>query len=70
MENQENPVPAPEQSSGGGDRPKAKIPGANLEQFYYDNKIVRDFGIASVAWGVISLLVGIYIACEIGRAHV
>ena len=36
-----------------------------LEKFFYDNKIVRDFGIASVAWGIISLLVGVLIAVQL-----
>ncbi|MCX6352130.1 MAG: cytochrome-c oxidase, cbb3-type subunit I [Bacteroidetes bacterium] len=43
-----------------------EIPARNsLERFYYDNKTVRDFGIACVAWGVISLLVGVIIACQL-----
>jgi cytochrome c oxidase cbb3-type subunit I/II len=41
---------------------KAPFGGLATERFYYDNKIVRDFGIASVAWGVIALLVGVFIA--------
>ncbi len=36
-----------------------------LEKFFYDNKIVRDFGIASVSWGIISLLVGVLIAVQL-----
>ena len=43
--------------------PEAKSLG--LERFYYDNKIVRDFAIASVSWGVISLLVGVFIASQL-----
>ena len=29
-----------------------------LEQFSYDNKIVKDFAIATAFWGVIGMLVG------------
>lgn len=32
------------------------------ETFYYDNKIVRNFTVATIIWGVIGLLVGIWIA--------
>lgn len=32
------------------------------ETFYYDNKIVRNFTIATIIWGVIGLLVGIWVA--------
>jgi cbb3-type cytochrome oxidase subunit 1 len=30
----------------------------NVQQFQYDNKIVRAFGIASFAFGVVGMLVG------------
>lgn len=36
-----------------------------LEQFNYDNKIVRDFGIATIIWGIIGMSVGLLIACQI-----
>jgi cytochrome c oxidase cbb3-type subunit I/II len=36
-----------------------------LEQFNYDNKIVRDFGIATIIWGVIGMSVGLLIACQL-----
>jgi cytochrome c oxidase cbb3-type subunit I/II len=32
------------------------------EKFYYDNTIVRNFTIATIIWGVIGLLVGIWVA--------
>ena len=32
------------------------------ETFYYDNKIVRNFTVATIIWGVIGLLVGIWVA--------
>lgn len=35
------------------------------EQFYYDNKIVKQFGIATLAWGVIGMLVGLIIALQL-----
>lgn len=35
-----------------------------LEQFYYDNKIVKQFGIATLFWGVIGMLVGILVAFQ------
>jgi len=38
---------------------------ANLETFSYDNKIVRNFAYASVIFGVIGMLVGIYAALEL-----
>ncbi|GGH31917.1 cytochrome-c oxidase, cbb3-type subunit I [Sphingobacterium alkalisoli] len=36
-----------------------------LEQFNYDNKIVRDFGIATIVWGIIGMSVGLLIACQL-----
>ncbi|TJZ50780.1 cytochrome-c oxidase, cbb3-type subunit I [Sphingobacterium olei] len=36
-----------------------------LEQFNYDNKIVRDFGIATIIWGIIGMSVGLLIACQL-----
>jgi cytochrome c oxidase cbb3-type subunit I/II len=35
------------------------------EKFYYDNKIVRDFGIATVVWGIIGMTVGLIIAIQL-----
>jgi len=35
------------------------------EKFYYDNKIVRNFGIATVIWGIIGMLVGLIIAIQL-----
>ena len=37
----------------------------NLETFSYDNKIVRNFAIASVVFGIIGMLVGITIAFQL-----
>jgi cytochrome c oxidase cbb3-type subunit I/II len=37
----------------------------NLEKFSYDNKIVKYFVIATSVWGVIGMLVGLTIACQL-----
>ena len=36
-----------------------------LEKFNYDNKIVRDFAIATVVWGLIGMTVGLLIATQL-----
>ena len=36
-----------------------------LEKFYYDNKIVRAFGYATVLFGVVGMLAGLYAAVQI-----
>ena len=36
-----------------------------VETFYYDNKIVRNFGFATLFWGIIGMLVGVTIAIQI-----
>ncbi len=36
-----------------------------LEKFSYDNKIVRDFTIATLLWGVVGMLVGVLIASQL-----
>ncbi|MFA5619126.1 MAG: cytochrome-c oxidase, cbb3-type subunit I [Weeksellaceae bacterium] len=35
------------------------------EQFYYDNKIVKQFGIATIFWGVVGMLIGLIVALEL-----
>lgn len=35
------------------------------ERFYYDNKIVRNFAIATVVWGIIGMAVGLLIAIQL-----
>jgi cytochrome c oxidase cbb3-type subunit I/II len=37
----------------------------SLEQFYYDNKIVRNFSIATIIWGIVGMLVGVIIATQL-----
>ncbi|MFD1629734.1 cytochrome-c oxidase, cbb3-type subunit I [Pseudopedobacter beijingensis] len=35
------------------------------DKFYYDNKIVRDFAIATMVWGIIGMLVGLLAATQL-----
>ncbi|RZS96423.1 cytochrome-c oxidase, cbb3-type subunit I [Cecembia calidifontis] len=39
--------------------------GTTLEQFNYDNKIVKYFGVATVAWGLVGMLVGLIAAIQL-----
>lgn len=41
-----------------------------LEKFYYNNKLVRNFGIATMVWGIVGLLVGVIIAFELAYPEV
>jgi cytochrome c oxidase cbb3-type subunit I/II len=36
-----------------------------IEKFYYDNKIVRNFTVATILWGAVGFLVGLYVALEL-----
>jgi cytochrome c oxidase cbb3-type subunit I/II len=36
-----------------------------LEKFTYDNKIVRDFGLATIIWGIIGMTVGLLVAMQL-----
>lgn len=36
-----------------------------IEKFYYDNKIVRNFAIATIVWGIIGMTVGLLIAMQL-----
>lgn len=36
-----------------------------MEKFSYDNKIVRDFSVATILWGAIGMLVGVIIAIQL-----
>ncbi|MEP7229279.1 MAG: cytochrome-c oxidase, cbb3-type subunit I [Ginsengibacter sp.] len=36
-----------------------------VEKFYYDNKIVRNFAYATVIWGCVGMLVGLWIALQL-----
>ncbi|GGC71800.1 bifunctional cbb3-type cytochrome C oxidase subunit I/II [Pedobacter quisquiliarum] len=35
------------------------------EKFYYDNKIVRNFAIATIVWGIIGMTIGLFIALQL-----
>jgi cytochrome c oxidase cbb3-type subunit I/II len=39
--------------------------GTTLEKFAYDNKIVKYFGVATIAWGIIGMLVGVIAATQL-----
>ena len=36
-----------------------------LQKFSYDNGIVKNFGIATVVWGLVGMLVGVFIATQL-----
>jgi len=36
-----------------------------VEKFYYDNKIVRNFAYATILWGAVGMLVGLWIALQL-----
>jgi cytochrome c oxidase cbb3-type subunit I/II len=36
-----------------------------VEKFYYDNKIVRNFAYATVLWGVVGMLAGLWVALQL-----
>ncbi|KAA3610298.1 MAG: cytochrome-c oxidase, cbb3-type subunit I [Calditrichaeota bacterium] len=36
-----------------------------VETFYYDNRIVRNFGFATLLWGIVGMLVGVIIAIQL-----
>lgn len=38
-----------------------------LEKFTYDNKIVRNFGLATIVWGIIGMTVGLLVALQLFR---
>ncbi|OKL41522.1 cytochrome-c oxidase, cbb3-type subunit I [Pontibacter flavimaris] len=50
-------------------KPKGRDAGAT-DTFFYDNKIVRDFGIATVFWGVAGMLIGVIIAFQLANPDV
>ena len=37
----------------------------NVETFKYDNRIVRAFGIVTVLWGIVGMLVGLLAAVQL-----
>ncbi|MGE5519383.1 MAG: cytochrome-c oxidase, cbb3-type subunit I [Candidatus Dadabacteria bacterium] len=40
-------------------------PIATREKFFYDNKIVRNFAYATIIWGVVGMLAGLWVALEL-----
>jgi cytochrome c oxidase cbb3-type subunit I/II len=48
--NQPNPIP---------------MNNTTLERFYYDNKIVKYFGAATIIWGIVGMLVGVIAATQL-----
>jgi cytochrome c oxidase cbb3-type subunit I/II len=40
-------------------------PSSMTEKFYYDNKIVRNFAIATIVWGIIGMTVGLLVAMQL-----
>jgi cytochrome c oxidase cbb3-type subunit I/II len=36
-----------------------------LEKFYYDNKIVKQFAYATILWGTVGMIVGLLAAIQI-----
>ncbi len=40
---------------------------AAVETFAYDNRIVRDFGVATVFWGVAGMIIGVLIAFQLAQ---
>lgn len=36
-----------------------------VEKFYYDNKTVRNFGYATIFWGAVGMLAGLYVALQL-----
>ena len=38
---------------------------SNIETFRYDNRIVRDFAVATMIWGVVGMLAGLLAACQL-----
>ena len=52
--------------------PPQVVPGfvKTVDTFFYDNKIVRDFGVATVFWGVAGMLIGVIIAFQLARPEV
>jgi cytochrome c oxidase cbb3-type subunit I/II len=37
----------------------------HIERFEYDNKIVRNFAVATIIWGIVGMLVGVIIASQL-----
>jgi len=44
-----------------------RTPSRSVDTFFYDNKIVRNFGIATIVWGIVGMLVGVLAAFQLAR---
>src|SRR4051812_23156050 len=42
-------------------------PAPAVETFAYDNRIVRDFGVATIFWGVAGMMIGVLIAFQLAQ---
>ena len=36
-----------------------------VEKFYYDNRIVKNFAYATILWGVVGMLAGLWVALQL-----
>ncbi len=36
-----------------------------VEKFYYDNRIVKNFAVATIVWGVVGMLAGLFVALQL-----
>jgi cytochrome c oxidase cbb3-type subunit I/II len=53
IDNKQNPAAAAASSS------------PPLDEFHYDNRTVRDFGVATLVWGIVGFLVGLIVALKL-----
>ncbi|RYF79628.1 MAG: cytochrome C oxidase Cbb3, partial [Chitinophagaceae bacterium] len=44
---------------------QTKTRAGNLETFYYDNVTVRNFAYATIIWGVVGMLAGLWAALQL-----
>ena len=51
--------------AGGPAAQPASQTGQRLDVFHYDNRTVRDFGVATIAWGIVGFLVGLIVALKL-----
>src|SRR5262245_33829941 len=45
--------------------PVVPAPGTTLDSFTYDDAVVRQFLVATFVWGLVGMLVGLFIALEL-----
>jgi cytochrome c oxidase cbb3-type subunit I/II len=38
---------------------------SHIEHFSYDNKTVRNFGVATIIWGIVGMSVGVLVAFQL-----